>query len=446
MRPEAPTGEGSGAWSFRASAWGSADENGMKRVSARLLVAAAIAVAVPISNAAVGSDFANAAVNPPVVRAFGTAPKFAGPSVPLRAGVVAVAADASGKGYWSLSADGGVFTSGNSTYYGSPNANTLAGFATDIASTPTGNGYWIVTTHGAVYHYGDARWFGSARDHALGKPVVGIAPTPTGRGYWLVTSGGRVFAFGDAQHRGNAVSLYIPPRISDIAASPSGRGYALLDATGYVYSFGDAKRITLTKPTARPAVAIATTQSGAGYWVLGHDGSVVRYGDAAGLGQASNAPVIAIDLATTRRGSGYWIATGSKFPPVPANSGDGRRIVYSNGQQRIWLIETNGVVSHSFRVSGRTGAPPFGTYFIASKSEMSSSGSLRLPYMSRFYKASSGKWIGFHGIPLRPDGTPIQTDEQLGQPLSHGCVRMNQQDVKVVWDFTPIGTKIVVVG
>ncbi len=417
----------------------------MKRALARLVIAAAVLVAAPLSTV-LHADSASAAVNPPVVRAFGTAPKFAGPTAPLRAGIVAVAADASGKGYWSLSADGGVFTSGSSPYLGSPNGNTLAGFATDIASTPTGNGYWITTTHGAVYHYGDARWFGSARNQNLSKPVVGIAPTPTGRGYWLVTTGGRVFAYGDATHRGNAASLYVPPRITDITTSPTGRGYALLDSTGYVFSFGDAKRITLTKRTVRPAVAIASTKSGAGYWVLGFDGSIVRYGDAAGLGHANHAPVIAIDLATTRRASGYWIATGSKFPPLPANSGDGRRIVYSNGQQRIWLVEANGVVSNSFRVSGRAGAPPFGTYFIASKSEMSSSGSLRLPYMSRFYKASSGKWIGFHGIPLRPDGTPIQTDEQLGQPLSAGCVRMNQHDVKVVWNFTPVGTKIVVVG
>jgi hypothetical protein len=378
------------------------------------------------------------------MRAFGTAPRFQGPAGPLNAPVVAATASARG-GYWSLTSDGGVFTSGRAGFFGAPTGPALVGTAVDLVGTPTGKGYWITTTRGAIYHYGDAKWRGSARSRQLSKPIVGIAATPTGKGYWLVTSGGRVFAYGDAEHLGNATTLFVPPNVVDIAATPTGKGYALLDANGYIYAFGDAKKIGARKAVAQPAVALAITASGKGYWVLGRDGGVARYADAAALGAADRAPVVAIDLVRTAAGTGYWIATGSAFPPVPGASGDGRRIVYSNGQQRIWLIETDGSVSHSFRVSGRTGAPPFGTYYIASKSEMSSSGSLRLPYMSRFYKASSGKWIGFHGIPLRPDGSPIQTDAELGQPLSHGCVRMNQQDVKVVWDFTPVGTKIVVV-
>jgi lipoprotein-anchoring transpeptidase ErfK/SrfK len=239
--------------------------------------------------------------------------------------------------------------------------------------------------------------------------------------------------------------LWVPPHIVDIAATPSGDGYALLDANGFVFALGDAPRTAGAKPTVRPAVAIAITPTGRGYWVLGANGAITRYADAKHMGDAGGRPVQAIDLARTVGGGGYWIATRSAFPPVPPNSGEGRRIVYANRAQRIWLIEANGVVSHSYLVSGRIGAPPPGTHAIASKSVMSSAGSLRLPYMSRFYRASSGKWIGFHGIPLRPDGTPIQTDAQLGTPLSHGCVRMNQADVKVVWDFTPVGTTVVVV-
>ena len=64
--------------------------------------------------------------------------------------------------------------------------------------------------------------------------------------------------------------------------------------------------------------------------------------------------------------------------------------------------------------------------------------------MSRFVVASSGKAIGFHGIPLRPGGTPIQTDAELGQYRSHGCVRMNQDAAKVLYDWAPIGTAVVV--
>jgi hypothetical protein len=409
------------------------------------LATATVAIVAIVAVPTLFASSAAASVPPPTVHAFGTAPKFKGPDHPLNAPVVAIATDASGKGFWSLTADGGVFTAGSSGFFGAPAGNPMAGPAADMVGTPTGAGYWIASALGGVYHYGDADWRGSARNENLGKPIVAIAATPTGRGYWLVTSAGRVFAYGDADHLGNAETLYVPPKIVDIAATPTGNGYALLDANGWIFAFGDAKPIATTKNTARPAAALAITPSGKGYWVLGHNGGITQFADAEDFGDATAQPVLGIDLARTKGGLGYWIATGSAFPPLPTNSGEGRRVVYSNGQQRIWLVESNGVVVNSFRVSGRLGAPPFGTYSIASKSIMSSSGSLRLPYMSRFYRASSGKWIGFHGIPLRSDGTPIQTDAQLGQPLSHGCVRMNQEDVKVVWAFTPVGTKVVVV-
>ena len=71
-------------------------------------------------------------------------------------------------------------------------------------------------------------------------------------------------------------------------------------------------------------------------------------------------------------------------------------------------------------------------------------GALRLPYMTRFAVSGSGLAIGFHGIPLRSNGTPIQGDSELGEFRSAGCVRMNQNDIKVLWNWAPIGTTVVV--
>jgi lipoprotein-anchoring transpeptidase ErfK/SrfK len=64
--------------------------------------------------------------------------------------------------------------------------------------------------------------------------------------------------------------------------------------------------------------------------------------------------------------------------------------------------------------------------------------------MSRFTVASSGKPIGFHGIPLEPNGQPIQTDAELGQYRSHGCVRMKQDQAVALYNWAPIGTTVVV--
>ena len=54
--------------------------------------------------------------------------------------------------------------------------------------------------------------------------------------------------------------------------------------------------------------------------------------------------------------------------------------------------------------------------------------------------------IGFHGIPIHvADGTPYQTDAELGTRLSGGCQRQNNLDAKFLWDWANVGTTVVVV-
>lgn len=131
---------------------------------------------------------------------------------------------------------------------------------------------------------------------------------------------------------------------------------------------------------------------------------------------------------------------------LPANSGSGRRIVYSRAQQRIWLVEANGTVYNTHRVSGRTYEPSAGTYHVYSRSEYTYSASdpsVRWRYMVRFTYGFQGGRIGFHEIPNR-NGRPLQTKEQLGLPLSGGCVRQSTDDAIIVWNWAPIGTTVVV--
>jgi lipoprotein-anchoring transpeptidase ErfK/SrfK len=81
---------------------------------------------------------------------------------------------------------------------------------------------------------------------------------------------------------------------------------------------------------------------------------------------------------------------------------------------------------------------------VYSKVPASPSGNLTLPWTLRFAVSSSGNPIDIHGIPLRPDGSPIEADSQLGTPLSHGCLRMAQADAKFVWDWSTVGTTVYV--
>lgn len=76
------------------------------------------------------------------------------------------------------------------------------GGAMDIVSTPTGKGYYVVASDGGVFAYGDAKFYGSMGGEPLNAPVVGMDVLPNGKGYWLVAKDGGVFAFGDAKFYG----------------------------------------------------------------------------------------------------------------------------------------------------------------------------------------------------------------------------------------------------
>jgi hypothetical protein len=77
--------------------------------------------------------------------------------------------------------------------------------AVAILPTKTGKGYYLVFADGGVFTFGDAVFFGSMGDEELNAPVVSAAGTPSGDGYWLVAADGGVFCFGDANFYGSPV-------------------------------------------------------------------------------------------------------------------------------------------------------------------------------------------------------------------------------------------------
>ena len=106
-------------------------------------------------------------------------------------------------GFWLTAADGGVFSFGDATFYGSMGGQKLAQPVVGIASTPDGKGYWLVAKDGGVFSFGDATFYGSMGGKPLAQPIVGIASTPDGKGYWLTAADGGVFSFGDATFYGS---------------------------------------------------------------------------------------------------------------------------------------------------------------------------------------------------------------------------------------------------
>ena len=132
---------------------------------------------------------------------------------------------------------------------------------------------------------------------------------------------------------------------------------------------------------------------------------------------------------------------------LPDASGKGRRIVFSEPAQRVWLVDADGNVERTYPVSGSKfdNLDP-GTYAVQSKSRFATafdySGSME--YFVRFATGDTAP-IGFHTVPVDNAGRPEQTKEQLGTPTSAGCVRQWRDDAVALWTFAPIGTKVVVV-
>jgi len=66
-------------------------------------------------------------------------------------------------------------------------------------------------------------------------------------------------------------------------------------------------------------------------------------------------------------------------------------------------------------------------------------------YMVRFAHGDRGGNIGFHEIPYQY-GKPVQSEEQLGDPLSGGCVRQATVDAIWMWNWGQLGTVVVVLA
>ncbi|MPY94230.1 MAG: L,D-transpeptidase family protein [Acidimicrobiia bacterium] len=130
---------------------------------------------------------------------------------------------------------------------------------------------------------------------------------------------------------------------------------------------------------------------------------------------------------------------------VPAGSGTGRRIVYANLDQYVWLVGADGFADRSYLVSGRYQDPGPGVYqvygFIRYASSVTEG--ITMDYFVAFHPAGVG--YGFHAIPVYADGTPLQSESELGSFRSAGCVRQAMGDAIYLWNWAQIGDPVVVV-
>jgi hypothetical protein len=203
--------------------------------------------------------------------------------------VVGVAAyEPTGLGYWTVAANGGVFSFGDAPFKGSAGGLRLAAPVVGMAATRSGQGYWLLGRDGGIFTFGDAPFFGSGVGEDPGSPAVGIARTGfhTSPGYLIAHADGAVFSHvaGSVTRAAAPIGGLAAPVVG-IAATPSEMGWYLAARDGGVFTFGDAhfSGSLGSVRLAAPIVGITARFDG-GYWLVGADEGIFTFGGAPFLG------------------------------------------------------------------------------------------------------------------------------------------------------------------
>jgi len=110
--------------------------------------------------------------------------------------------------------------------------------------------------------------------------------------------------------------------------------------------------------------------------------------------------------------------------------------------QRLYQ-QLNGITIRTHTISsGKWSTPTIpGTYTIANKSlrAWSASYGLWMPY----WMSLGGTKMGIHELPEWPNGHK-EGENHLGIPVSHGCIRLGVGAAKIVYDWTDLGTKVII--
>ncbi|MGW2030539.1 hypothetical protein [Streptomyces sp. NPDC001811] len=125
-------------------------------------------------------------------------------------------------------------------------------------------------------------------------------------------------------------------------------------------------------------------------------------------------------------------------PALPDESGEGRRIVYSLGEKRIWLVDATGKASRTFTVWPGTVSPQPGRYSITLRTQsLKGSDGVQVEHIMYFTKVS-GVNIAFSNA-LDGSSPPPANGQKLGG------IRMHKEDGAALWAFGDQGTRVTVV-
>jgi lipoprotein-anchoring transpeptidase ErfK/SrfK len=144
----------------------------------------------------------------------------------------------------------------------------------------------------------------------------------------------------------------------------------------------------------------------------------------------------------TSSSSGNTSSVGS----APKVTGQGTRFVASISQQHCWLYQGS-TVAYSWGCStGRAGAPSVpGSYRVQSKMVRAygSAWNFWMPYWLGIYWAGSTE-NGIHGFPYSAATGAKDWTDQIGTPVTFGCILLSDTNAKTLYDMAWIGMPVII--
>ncbi|SDK73602.1 hypothetical protein [Streptomyces indicus] len=156
--------------------------------------------------------------------------------------------------------------------------------------------------------------------------------------------------------------------------------------------------------------------------------------------QASGSAPETLGKPTTPSSSSASKKPGGKTKPgaLPALSGQGERVVYQLGTDRVWLVGQGDKVQRTFKVMPSTVDPLPGEYAVSTRSgAITGSDGVPIEHVVRF-ASNEGVTIGFSAA---QDGSTPEPDTSR----KTGGIRETREDGRAMWEFATVGTKVVVV-
>jgi lipoprotein-anchoring transpeptidase ErfK/SrfK len=148
---------------------------------------------------------------------------------------------------------------------------------------------------------------------------------------------------------------------------------------------------------------------------------------------------VVTQLSANKAFSSEVSIASAPFKTVTLTSAD-KWIEIDLSKQRLTMYMSGQPIKSVLVSTGRAKTPTrVGTFAIYSKrAVMTMTGTIAGDY----YYIPNIKWVSFFDGGEAFHGT--YWHHNFGHPMSHGCVNMTEADAKVLYDFAPIGTKVVV--